>query len=198
MNPRRTCESCGKPTEPHQSVSLGSMDEGYRHLCLACYNASIAEYAGIDFEHVDFEPLTLSDAVGNEHEFRFGLRLCGDRVVLDAHENTADGSLGYEFQVIGYDPLGEPLELFRRLLEKMRRALSMCHLRETELGLLGIGDEGVVRATISCDLNSDSSERVPLLVVDGREVTWEEFGRMLMTYEGWQFRMEVFDKSAER
>lgn len=198
MNTRRTCEFCGKPTEPHQSVNLGSMDEGYKHLCLACYNASIAEYAGIDFEHVDFEPLILGDAVGNEHEFRFGLRLCGDRVVLDAHENTAEGVLGYEFQVIGHNPQEEPLELFGRLLEKMRRALSMRHLRETELGFLGIGDEGVVRATISCDLENDSSERVPLLVVDGREITWDEFGRMLMTYEGFQFKMEIFDKSEER
>jgi hypothetical protein len=39
--------------------------------------------------------------------------------------------------------------------------------------------------------------RVPLLVIDGREITWEEFGRMLMTFEGWQFKLEIRDMSEE-
>ena len=32
---------------------------------------------------------------------------------------------------------------------------------------------------------------MPLLVIDGREITWEEFGRMLMAFEGWQFKTDV-------
>jgi hypothetical protein len=39
--------------------------------------------------------------------------------------------------------------------------------------------------------------RTPLLLIDGWEVSWEEFGRMLMTFEGWQFRMEIGDRSDE-
>jgi len=39
--------------------------------------------------------------------------------------------------------------------------------------------------------------RVPLLIVDGREITWEEFGRMLMSFEGWQFKLEIRDQSEE-
>ena len=27
--------------------------------------------------------------------------------------------------------------------------------------------------------------------------SWEELGRMLMTFEGWQFRMEIRDRSEE-
>jgi hypothetical protein len=38
---------------------------------------------------------------------------------------------------------------------------------------------------------------VPLLVIDGREITWEEFGRMLMTFEGFQFKLEICDRSEE-
>ena len=38
---------------------------------------------------------------------------------------------------------------------------------------------------------------MPLLVIDGREVSWEEFGRMLMTFEEWQFWMEIVDESEE-
>jgi hypothetical protein len=38
---------------------------------------------------------------------------------------------------------------------------------------------------------------VPLLVIDGREVSWDEMGRMLMSFEGWQFRLEIRDRSEE-
>jgi hypothetical protein len=38
---------------------------------------------------------------------------------------------------------------------------------------------------------------VPLLVIDGQEVSWDEFGRMLMSFEGWQFRVAIRDRSEE-
>ena len=34
--------------------------------------------------------------------------------------------------------------------------------------------------------------RVPLLVIDGQEVAWDELGRMLMSFEGWQFRLAIW------
>jgi hypothetical protein len=53
----------------------------------------------------------------------------------------------------------------------------------------------VVQGLIGWD---DAAEgRVPLIVVDGRAITWAEFGRMLMTFEGWQFKLEIRDKSEE-
>lgn len=39
--------------------------------------------------------------------------------------------------------------------------------------------------------------RVPLMVVDGREISWERFGQMLMSHEGWQFKLEISDPSDE-
>jgi len=38
---------------------------------------------------------------------------------------------------------------------------------------------------------------VPLLIIDGREITWDELGRMLMSFEGWQFKLTIADKSEE-
>ena len=35
------------------------------------------------------------------------------------------------------------------------------------------------------------------LTIDGREITWDEFGRMLMSFEGWQFKLNLADKSEE-
>jgi len=60
---------------------------------------------------------------------------------------------------------------------------------------LQIADHQVVRGMIQWDDARDG--RVPLLIVDGREITWEEFGRMLMSFEGWQFKLEIRDQSEE-
>jgi len=38
---------------------------------------------------------------------------------------------------------------------------------------------------------------VPLVTVDGRQITWDEFGRVVMSFEGWQFKLEIRDKSEE-
>lgn len=53
----------------------------------------------------------------------------------------------------------------------------------------------LVRGRIDCDL--DSEGRMPQLVIDGREVSWEQFGRMLIGFEGWQFKLEIRDRSEE-
>lgn len=114
-----TCEGCGKPIAPFGSVQLGSIEKGYRHLCLACYNTHMAQRCGVNFQHTEFQPVTLTDVDGVAHRFEFTLRLLGDGVELRAHEIQDAPIAGYEFSVIGLDPEGEPLELFRQLFEKM-------------------------------------------------------------------------------
>lgn len=52
-----------------------------------------------------------------------------------------------------------------------------------------------MRGRIEWDETHDG--RVPLLVIDGREVDWEQFGNMLMSYEGQQFKLTLADKSEE-
>jgi hypothetical protein len=34
-------------------------------------------------------------------------------------------------------------------------------------------------------------------VIDGRELTWDDFGRLLSSYEGWQFKLEIRDRTDE-
>ncbi len=43
----------------------------------------------------------------------------------------------------------------------------------------------------------DAGDRVPLLVIDGEEVSWETFGRTLMQVEGFQLKLQICDKSEE-
>jgi hypothetical protein len=73
-------------------------------------------------------------------------------------------------------------------------ALSTKHLEDGELGMR-FADHRVVRGMIEWDGAGDG--RAPLLVIHGREVTWNEFGRMLMSFERWQFKLDIEDKSEE-
>jgi len=92
------------------------------------------------------------------------------------------------------EPEGDLLVLLGRLVEKMRRALSVKHLEDGAYGMQ-ITDGGVVRGRIEWDGAHDG--QLPLLVIDGREIDWNQFGRMLMSHEGAQFRLTIADKSEE-
>ncbi|MCX6623494.1 MAG: hypothetical protein NTY38_20995 [Acidobacteria bacterium] len=52
-----------------------------------------------------------------------------------------------------------------------------------------------VRGRVGWDERHDG--RLPMLVIDGRTITWEQFGRMMMTFQSWQFRLSLIDKSEE-
>ena len=127
------------------------------------------------------------------HEFHFRSRLLGDIASLEALE-IRDGSTGaYQFEIIG-DPRDDALGLFGRLIERVRRALAIKHLEDEDHGLT-IADHQTVRGRIDWDEKAEG--RVPLLVIDGREIAWKEFGRMSMTLEGFQFKLQIGDRSEE-
>ena len=144
-------------------------------------------------EHVKFGPVELADCTGEVHVFHFRTRLFGPGIALDAFELRDGHPAGYRFQVIG--ELGDdPLALLGRLIDKIRRALSLRHIADGKFGPR-IADHRVVRGMIEWD--EAQGGRLPLVNIDGREITWDEFGRMLMSYEGWQFKLEIRDKSEE-
>lgn len=188
------CASCGQVTPSYEIVNYGSMEHGYKEICLQCLNKEMAEAMGLEgFEHAKFEPVGLPDCTGELHEFHFRTNLFGTGVAIDAFEIRDGHPAGYQFQIIG-DPEEDLLVLLGRLIQKMRRALATKHLTEGQFGLQ-IADHRVVQGKIEADIVQD--DRVPLLIIDGKEITWNEFGRMLMSFEGWQFKMEVADKSEE-
>ena len=188
------CSDCGQITPGYEIVNYGSAEHGYRRLCSQCFNTLVAKLDGLErFENARFEPVGLTDCAGEVHQFHFRTHLFGTGVALDAFELRDGEPAGYQFQIIG-EPEHDLLVLLGRLIEKIRRALSVKHITEDARGLQ-IGDHRVVRGRIDWDDASDG--RVPRLIVDGREVTWDDFGRMLMGFEGWQFRLHLHDKSEE-
>jgi hypothetical protein len=187
------CSNCRRIAPNYDIINLGSIESGYRILCGQCFNAESAKLGGLDkFEHLNFEPVRMVDCEGQAHDFHFRTHLFLPGVALNAFELRDGEPAGYQFQIIG-DPEEDLLALFGRLVGKIRRALSIKHLQDGNFGLQ-VADQ-VVRGRIQWDQEEDG--RVPLLLIDGREITWDQFGHMLMTFEGWQFKLEIFDKSEE-
>ena len=188
------CEGCGRQAPSFEVVEYGSMEAGFKQLCRRCFNSEAATAAGLDdFEHVEFDPIQLKDAEGKFHEFHFTTFLFGTGVALDAFELHKGVPAGYRFQVIA-GPEEDLLAMLGRLIAKIQRALAVKHLEDSEYGLQ-IGQAGVVRGFIEWDDAQDG--RLPLLIIDGREISWDDFGRCMMTFEGSQFKLEIRDKSDE-
>ncbi|MCZ7561910.1 MAG: hypothetical protein M5U30_19215 [Burkholderiaceae bacterium] len=112
-------------------------------------------------------------------------------VTIDAIELNKDQSEGYWFKVIGHEK-GDLFELLARLVTRMRQGLACTHLEEDAYGLQ-INDRGIVRARIESD--ADGKTDMPVVVIDGRNISWDEFGRMVATYTGFQFKLELRDLS---
>ena len=187
------CEACGERVPSHEVVSFRNAVGGYRDLCGQCFNAEVARLTGHDkFEDFRIEPVRLVDCAGETHEFHFRTRLLGHIVLMDAFELRDGNPSGYQCEIAG-DPDNDLLGLLGRLVEKLRRMLSVKHLtcedHEPQIA------EQTVRGRI--DWDDSVAGHTPLLTIDGQEVSWEEFGRMLMTFEGWQFRLQIVDPADE-
>jgi hypothetical protein len=64
-------------------------------LCSRCYNESIAEYLGLDYEHIEFDLVTLEDPKGVlPHTFQFRSHIFGSKISLEVLEVTENGE-GY-------------------------------------------------------------------------------------------------------
>jgi hypothetical protein len=187
------CDACGTAVPAYDVVSYGSIEQGYRELCSRCFNAEVASALGLErFENVRLHPVVMIDCAGERHEFHFRMRLLGSTAALDAFELRAGAPGGYQFQILG-KPDDEPLSLLGRLIERMRRSLSVKYLERSAHGTQ------IADRTVCGRIEWDESEdgRVPLLVIDGQEVSWDELGRMLMSFEGWQFCVAIRDRSEE-
>ena len=133
--------------------------------------------------------------------------ITANKVQLRDYMNNFSYALDKKKNVIGLSFRGfgltkfpkEIFDLFGKLFERMRRGLNRNHLEwDGNTNSWQISKDDVVRARISADLESDEDYgHHPLIVIDGKEIRWDEFGRMLMTYEGFHFKLEIFDRSEE-
>jgi len=194
MKRNEKCDACGAATPAYEGVNF-SQGETRRFLCTKCFNEAVAKHSGVDFHHLSFHPIILADQDNKNHTFHFQPRLFGDHVTIEALEIHNDEPKGYEFSICG-DAEDDLFALFAKLVERMRRELQRRHIEPGDLTRHQITNGDTLRGRITWD--DDTNGEVPCLVIDGKELSWHEVGRMLMTYEGFHFKLEIFEGSEER
>lgn len=183
------CDDCGKVAPDYDLVIYGTEDLGSRNLCTQCFNQTVAKKFGLaHFENVKFEPVKLKGASGKLHEFHFQTRLLGNCETLEAFELLDNFPSGYQTKVVG-KPDDDLWLLLGKLIAELREVISVQYLVDSNLGLQIKAETlvGRIKASQPYDLET------PLIVIDGHEISWDEFGRMLMSFEGWQFKMDIFE-----
>lgn len=183
MSDRELCDTCSRELPFRGAVSV--TDRGT--YCYPCYNAWVAEERGIRFDNTEFEPVSLTDPTGVSHTFRIQSRLAaGIGHVLEAIELDMDG-YGYHLEVMGPEE-SDAMALFQELFARMREAVGHRHLKDGSHGLEFAGDD-----RLQGRIEMDSETGLPVLVVDGRPRSWDEIGRLVLSYEGWNVAIEIRD-----
>ena len=180
-----TCTRCAKEIGGFETISV----TGRGDFCYACYNDDLIQDGFEDFDNAKLDPVVLEDADGVAHTFAIQSLIVPTGHGMKAVEVRDGEARGYVFEILG-DFGDDALVLFGKLYQRMRAGLAQRHI---ERGAYGweLTDAARIVGRIEADL--DDPDGLPLLVVDGKELTWEEVGRMLKSSEGFTLEMAVKD-----
>ncbi len=182
------CEVCDDLLLPYQTVIYGSYGD-QQHLCMKCYNKMITDEFDFEFEHKKFPPTTLEDSDGLQHEFHFSYQVVGDKISFSAVEVKGGEYEGYMFKVLGSVDEGDLRSLYLRLFSKVCKELSRKHIEQTTHGW-HFTEDYTVRGRIEVEPEDTTT---PVLVIDGKKISWEKFGRLITSCEGFTLKMQIFD-----
>lgn len=181
---RAGCEACGAEPATSQLGDAGP-------LCDACFDERISARTGYPRLPDAPAPIDISDADGTPHTMSYRMvRAPSGGISVRLAENTAPGE-GFEFEAFG-DHEADPEILLDQVTLHARTQMARRYLIRDASGSLMISDPAdggapIVAGRISCA----EPDGTPLLIVDGRGVSWEELGRAMPTYEGWQFSLRI-------
>ena len=183
---RHRCGLCGKILRPYDSISVAEVGDR----CYRCFNEELADRLGIDFDNTPIAPIVVTDVDGVRHRFEIRSMLVGTGHAMYAREvRKRDGEGGYRFAILG-DLEADAQDLFQLLRERIRQGLSVRHVQQTEHGWQ-LTQAHRLSGVIECDPETEGA--LPLLIVDGRTFTWNQIGRMMMTFEGFTLNAIVED-----
>lgn len=179
------CRDCGGP---FARTNIG----GVGPLCDPCADRRLAEATGWPLLPEPPPPEMVVGPDSRVHRMRYRFWRCPTGVVAEAEEMLGEDEIdldGYHFKLLGdHDADLRPLVASLRALTA--EGIGGAYL-ETESGrLLLAGTE--LEGRLAWD--TDRDRRMPFaVVVDGRRLSWEQFGRALEAFEGWRFRIQMLD-----
>ncbi|XJZ27036.1 hypothetical protein ACF5W4_17195 [Bacillota bacterium Lsc_1132] len=183
MNFMIGCEHCeSKEAKVHLKLEHATL-----HLCTNCYNELMAEELEVDLDQL-IETFSIKDGQGVSRTFRVERYIHPVGIYLEAVENL---EFGYKFAVHG-EVNSNQQELLNKLIEKVRKGTREQHVKTTVLNGHAfhtlISDQ--LKGLIEYD---ETSEDTPLVMIDGKPFSWDEVGKMLKAFEGFQIKIEMVD-----
>lgn len=183
------CEICKKN---QANINLVRDAGATQKICRDCFNVLSAEKMGIDL--VPFESGIYKYPGRNKkvHRFMIEKRVLPMGIEYEAVEITKDGIPGYKVAVLeGIDC--DQDYLFYKLEAKIKYTLSKKYLQTKTypngIRFTGLKEDEFV-GRFEC---VKTNEEIHSVVIDGKVFSWEQLGRMLNTYEGFQFKLKIYD-----
>jgi hypothetical protein len=178
--PMNSCEHCGSK---EVKVHLDDLK-----LCMDCYNKIMSEELDVELVPL-IDTFSLKDFNGTSRTFLVERRMHPVGFFLEAIENI---EYGYKFAIHGELNANQP-ELLNQLIEKTRKGISEQQV-ESKVFPNGVAYQSIMNDQVKGYIEYDeNSEGIPLIIIDGKPFTWEEVGRMLMTFEGFQLKIMLSD-----
>lgn len=178
------CESCNSA----DAKIVLSLEPISMHLCTNCYNELMAKDLDLKLGQLP-ETFSLKDYQRITRIFHVERRIDPLGIYMEASELI---EFGYKFAVHG--ELGcDQQELLTKLIDKTRKGISKQQVK-TEVFPNGQIYNSIIDDQITGMIEYDeTSEDTPLVIIDGKPFTWEEVGKILMSYEGFQIKFKMFD-----
>ncbi|WP_156418737.1 DUF7713 domain-containing protein [Lentibacillus amyloliquefaciens] len=142
---------------------------------------------GVDLEEQP-ESIVLKDPKGITRYFKVEQKLFHMGIRLQAEEAI---EYGYQFAIHGELDCDQK-QLFQELADKVKDGLARQYIEQ------GIFPNDQAYQTIVDDElvgrieYNENDPDVPLIIIDGKPYTWEEVGKMMTSYEGFQFHLKIF------
>lgn len=162
-------------------------EDGPESLCIDCYNHMLSVELGIEIEN-KVEELTVKDSEGIKRTFLIEQKLDPMGIFIRAEENVA---YGYEFAVHG-ELYCDQNELLQKLINKIKQGVGVSYIEERAFPN-GQMYHSMVHNQLVGRVDSSGLHELPVIVVDGKPYTWEQIGKMMNTYEGFQFELKIRD-----
>jgi hypothetical protein len=183
------CDDC-------PSTEVTSVFPGFGKFCADCAGKRALQPGGLPAPPAPPGPVSITGPDGRTHHLEYRVHRYASGTGVELVERGG----GYHFSTISR--LGrhdQPIEAQVRHLRQVAEAgIGQLYLEphDPDRRMLLAGNEVVGRLVWAGD--ADPVSRHPyFVVVDGREMSWEEFGTTLEPFEGWRFRLVIEDSIDE-
>lgn len=164
---------------------------GDEPLCDRCFNRRAAERTGIPHLPDPPTPEEITGPDGRRHRISYRLILGPAGIEARAEEGDDSGD-GYRIELLA-DHDADPRLLSWALRRRIRAEIAAPCLEPSEYGVTQweVRDRQV-RGRLCEDQDEEESWLdVPRVVVDGRPLSWDEFGRLLQPFVGWEIHITL-------